>query len=114
MEEVRSQEPEVRIARPLVPRCQCGRRISGNKIRCLACQNEFRLAFLATQITGQEMLDAVLQGCRPMTREAVYAKLLPNLGFTPNQEIEVTDCACGLRNGWVIEHGCEGVAVCQR
>jgi len=74
--------------RPLVPRCECGRRISGNKIRCLNCQKELQLAYLASKITGQEMLDDVLAGCKPMTRDAVYARLRPNLKFTPSQEMQ--------------------------
>jgi hypothetical protein len=72
----------VQPVRPLHKRCACGRAISGTKARCLACQQDM-LRDLASQITTQELLDAVLRQSFPEAWEELQSALTPYLTFTP-------------------------------
>lgn len=68
--------------RELVKRCACGRQISGNKARCMACQTEV-LKELASQIDGQDLLDSMLARSFPEARQEMLNALRPYLSFTP-------------------------------
>jgi hypothetical protein len=65
---------------PLVKRCGCGKQISGTRSRCMACQQEV-LQELASQIDGQDLLDAMLGRSFPEMREEMLDALRPYLTF---------------------------------
>ena len=62
---------------------------------------------MALHIPDQATLDKLLDGARPILREAMLAALAPYLTFVPAGPVMAADCPnCGLRRGTLFAHEC--------
>ncbi len=75
---------------PLLWRCECGKRISKSRFRCLDCQQIF-LMDLGSQIDTQEMLDAVLLRSAAGHEAEFLEQIRPYLKFQPATSLAVSE-----------------------
>jgi hypothetical protein len=61
---------------------------------------------MAREITGQAMLDKLLEGSTHEMRAAMLARIGPYLCFVPDVPMELDCPQCGRKGGAVIAHEC--------